>query len=79
MANPDEHPESLATLMTRTKDAPWYVGELRDGDIWPECRELLQKYSGIPADQVDKHVFDVVRLIEPGISCVVHLVLTIKM
>ena len=42
-----------------SKDVPWYHKEIED--FSPAGRELLEKYSHIPPDEVDAHVFEIVR------------------
>ena len=41
-----------------SKDVAWYKEEL--DDFSPECRELLEKYSYIPPDQVKAHIREIV-------------------
>jgi hypothetical protein len=42
-----------------SKDVAWYAKELPPS--FPLMREVLEKYSEIPADQVDDHIKRVVR------------------
>lgn len=41
------------------KNVPWYSVDVEK--INSPARELLEKYSQIPPDQVTRHVFEVVR------------------
>jgi hypothetical protein len=43
-------------------DLPWYQEELKEEDLSPDARKLLQEYSGIPAEKVVAHVKDVVSI-----------------
>lgn len=43
---------------THSKDAPWYSKPLVN--LTPPARELLENYSGIPAEDVEAHVMEVV-------------------
>lgn len=43
-----------------SKDVPWYEKEVQH--FSPAGRELLEKYSHIPPDEVDAHVHEIVRL-----------------
>ena len=38
-----------------------FAAEITDSDVDDDVRELLVKYSDIPADQVTKHLIDIVR------------------
>ncbi|KAH7060413.1 hypothetical protein B0J12DRAFT_736758 [Macrophomina phaseolina] len=42
---------------THSKDAPWYSKPLVN--LTPPARELLENYSGIPAEDVEAHVMEV--------------------
>ena len=52
-------PDGQAKVDQYSKDVPWYHKEL--GDLSPACRELLENYSHIPADEVIPHVLELVR------------------
>ena len=43
-----------------SKDVSWYSKEIEG--LNPACRELLERYSHIPPDEVEQHVFEIVRL-----------------
>ena len=43
-----------------SKDVPWYHKEIEE--FRPAGRELLENYSHIPPDQIESHVFELVRL-----------------
>ena len=47
-------------LQARSRDVPYYVKELLD--IPEAAREVLEKYSNIPHEQVHNHIYQVVRL-----------------
>ena len=43
-----------------SKDVPWYHKGLED--LSPACRELFENYSHIPPEEINSHVFEMVRL-----------------
>lgn len=53
-------PEALAKIDRRSKDVPWYSSDMGN-KLGDSARELLEKYSKIPADEVESHVYAVVR------------------
>lgn len=52
-------PEEFRKQIGDNKNVPWYKKEL--GVIDEQARELLEKYSKIPADDVNRHILDLVR------------------
>lgn len=46
---------------TKAKDVPWYHEEIKESDFPEKTFEILEKYSGIPHDQVIPHVTSIVR------------------
>jgi len=50
----------MAEATKTTKDVVWYTPEVSESDLVPEVREILEKYSNVPSDQVPKHVWEVV-------------------
>ncbi|MCJ1432757.1 hypothetical protein MMC27_002114 [Xylographa pallens] len=59
MPDPDPHPPGSPppTVLARTTDVPWYSPTLET--IGPAARDLLEKYSGIPAERVIPHVLEI--------------------
>ena len=51
--------ESSRDVVHGDKDVPWY--HTTPEEFSPAARELLEKYSNVPADRVDAHVFDAVN------------------
>ncbi len=68
------HPRKFAYAMSSTaiqadrptegdhysKDVPWYFKEL--ANLSPACRELFENYSHVPPEEVDSHIYELVRL-----------------
>lgn len=52
-------PEEFRKQIGDNKNVPWYKKDL--GVIDEQARELLEKYSKIPADNVNRHILDLVR------------------
>ena len=42
------------------KNVPWFTRDVDDSEISKSARELLQTYSGIPADEVLPHILAMV-------------------
>ena len=55
-------PDAQAKINTREKDVPWYNPNLGDKLSAP-ARELLENYSGIPAGEVEAHIYKIVGLL----------------
>jgi hypothetical protein len=55
----------------KSKDNPWYQED--PVIIQPEARELLENYSHVAPDQIEKHVLDIVSLRERDHSCLVAM------
>ena len=53
----------MAEATQTTKDVVWYTPEVSESDLVPEVREILEKYSFVPSDEVAKHVWEVVRFL----------------
>lgn len=51
---------SVEELQSRSRNVNWYKPKLEE--VPQAFREVLEQYSGIPPDQVQSHVFDVVRI-----------------
>lgn len=43
-----------------SKNVPWYHKEIEE--FRPAGRELFENYSHIPPDEIESHVFEIVRL-----------------
>ena len=43
-----------------SKENRWYYQDI-DGRIKPESRKLLEEYSHIPSEEVDSHIYKLVR------------------
>lgn len=52
-------PDVLGKIDKRSKDVPWYNSDMGN-KLGVSARELLEKYSKIPADEVENHVYSVV-------------------
>ncbi|KAH8654973.1 hypothetical protein BGZ60DRAFT_495568 [Tricladium varicosporioides] len=52
-----DSPLKLAETLSRSKAFPWYQEDL-GSRLTPQCRNLLESYSGIPAAKVEKHVYE---------------------
>lgn len=51
-------PEEFRKQIGDNKNVPWYKKDL--GVIDEQARELLEKYSKIPAEDVNRHIIDLV-------------------
>ncbi|TVY67440.1 Methyltransferase trt5 [Lachnellula suecica] len=49
-------PDARAKIGRREKDVPWYNPDMGD-KLGKPARELLENYSGIPASEVEEHVY----------------------
>ena len=47
------------------KNVPWFTKDVDDSNIGKAARELLETYSGIPAEEVLAHVLAIVRDRQP--------------
>lgn len=54
----DGLPEEFKRQIGENKNVPWYKKDL--GEIDKQAHELLEKYSRIPADDIDRHILDLV-------------------
>lgn len=61
-------PEEFVRQIGDNKNVPWYKKDL--GEIDKQARELLEKYSRIPADDINRHILDLVSstAVAPKIS-----------
>ena len=46
-------------ITKRSRDVAWYNPELTS--VPSAAREILEHYSKIPVDEIERHVFDIVR------------------
>lgn len=51
-------PEEFKKQIGDNKNVPWYKKDL--GAIDEQARELLEKYSRIPTDDINRHILDLV-------------------
>lgn len=51
-------PEEFARQIGVNKNVPWYKKDL--GEVDKQAHELLEKYSRIPADDINRHILDLV-------------------
>lgn len=51
-------PEEFRKQIGDNKNVPWYKKDL--GAIDKQAHELLEKYSGIPADNINDHILNLV-------------------
>lgn len=61
-------PEEFLRQIGDNKNVPWYQKDLREID--KQAHELLEKYSRIPADDINRHILDLVSstAVAPKIS-----------
>ena len=57
---PKDYLESKERLAKDPTQLPWYLNDLEN--LKPEARELFEKYSKVPADQVVAHIKTSVRV-----------------
>ncbi|KAI4217984.1 MAG: hypothetical protein L6R36_009179, partial [Xanthoria steineri] len=48
----------LGQNVSRTKEVPWYQPKL-GSSLTPAGRQLLETYSGIPASEVEDHIYKI--------------------
>ncbi|KAI4260712.1 MAG: hypothetical protein L6R42_003916, partial [Xanthoria sp. 1 TBL-2021] len=48
----------LGQNVSRTKDVPWYQYKV-GSSLTPAGRQLLETYSGIPASEVEEHIYKI--------------------
>ena len=46
---------------THPKDVHWYAPKIPSAMLDPTVREVFETYSGIPADEVESHIYKIVR------------------
>ena len=51
----------IADDVSRSKDVPWFQSTL-GSSLTPAGRSLLETYSGIPASEVEAHIYKTVRI-----------------
>lgn len=68
--NKGDNPLKLAEELagTKTKGFPWYQ-ETFGTRLTPECRRLLEEYSGVPPAEVESHVYKMVRYTLSPLPC----------
>lgn len=54
--------EKYRASVPRSKSFPWYNKSIGES-LKPACRELLVKYSKIPEDSLEQHVYEVVGFV----------------
>ena len=50
----------IADKVSRSRDVPWFQSKL-GSSLTPAGRSLLENYSGIPASEVETHIYKTVR------------------
>jgi SAM-dependent methyltransferase len=53
-------PDAQQKIGSRDKDVPWYNDSI-GSQLGPSARKLLEEYSHIPVDQVESHIYAIVR------------------
>lgn len=48
----------LGHEVSRTKDVPWYQSKV-GSSLTPAGRQLLETYGGIPASEVEEHIYKI--------------------
>lgn len=51
--------DGLAPYGSRSVSWPWYHHTLTT-ELTPIARSILEKYSGIPSDEVESHIYSIV-------------------
>jgi hypothetical protein len=54
-------PDAALKIANRAKDVPWYKPDIGN-KLGDSARQLLESYSGIPAEEVEEHVHKIVRI-----------------
>lgn len=54
----------IAENVSRSKDVPWFQSKI-GSSLTPAGRSLLEAYSGIPASEVEAHIYKTVRAPPP--------------
>lgn len=65
----------IAENVSRFKDVPWFQSKL-GSSLTPAGRSLLEVYSGIPASEVEAHIYKTVGIIPPYIHKLYSFILT---
>ncbi len=60
-------PDAMAKIDSRAKDVPWYIPEV-DKDV--PARTLLEEYSKIPPEDVERHINTIV--LHPVYTRIIH-------
>jgi hypothetical protein len=56
-------PEAFGVKAINTsKDVPWFLKSIRPHLMRPALVDLLEKYGGIPREEQEKHLHEVVRI-----------------
>ena len=65
----------IADHVSRSKDVPWFQSKI-GSSLTPAGRSLLEEYSGIPASEVEAHIYKTVGIISPCINQLYSFILT---
>lgn len=53
-------PEVRLKVSTRDKDVPWYTTSIGE-QLGPAARDLLEKYARLAPEEVESHIYKIVR------------------
>ena len=48
--------------LNTSKDVPWFLKSIRPQLMSPALVDLLEKYAGIPREEQEKHLHEIVRI-----------------
>ena len=54
----------IADHVSRSRNVPWFHSKL-GSSLTPAGRSLLETYSGIPASEVEAHIYKTVGILSP--------------
>jgi hypothetical protein len=65
-------PDAAQKIAARSTDVPWYNPTLGDS-LSDSTREVLEKYSKVPASEVVDHIYQIVGFTTPQTSSISSL------
>lgn len=60
--------EAKSAAVNISKDVPWYLPSINPKLMRPALVDLLEKYAGIPREQQEQHLHEVVLTLHPFAS-----------
>ena len=64
----------IADHVSRSRNVPWFQSKL-GSSLTPAGRSLLEDYGGIPASEVEAHIYKTVRFLTPYLRLPYGLIL----